>query len=212
MILQDPMTALDPCFTVRSQLAEPLHQHRGLSGRKLDAAIVESLEQVRLLGRRERLRPVPAPAHRRHAPARDERDRAGRPAAGVLIADEPTTALDVTTQVRYLRAAPRPQAETGFALLLVAHDLFVVRHVCERVVVMYAGEVVEEGAVRRGLHDARATPTRGRCWARSPSLGDTIHLEPIEGQAPDVGEELAGCRFAPRCRYARDVCADRRRR
>ncbi len=204
MILQDPMTALDPSFTVESQLAKPLRQHRGLSGRNLDSAIVESLEQVRLSSARERLRQYP------HQLSGGMRQRmtsaialAGQPR--VLIADEPTTALDATTQVRYLRLLNDLQAETGFALLLVAHDLVVVRHVCEHVVVMYAGEVVEEGASDEVFTTPRHPYTRA-LLAAIPTLGDTIELTPIEGQAPDVGEELTGCRFAPRCPHARDVC------
>ena len=204
MVLQDPLTALDPSFTIRSQLAEPLRQHRGLSGKALDEALVAALEQVHLPASRERLNQYP------HQLSGGMRQRvtsaialAGRPR--LLIADEPTTALDVTTQARYLELLRELQQATGFALLLVAHDLMVVRHVCERVVVMYSSQIVEEGAVEDCFSAPRHPYTRALLGA-IPELGDTMRLEAIEGQAPDVGEDMAGCRFAPRCRSARETC------
>jgi peptide/nickel transport system permease protein len=204
MVMQDPMTALDPCFTVASQVAQPLRQHRGLSRGKLDAAIVESLEQVRLSAARDRLRQYP------HQLSGGMRQRvtsaialAGQPR--VLIADEPTTALDATTQMRYLKLLRDLQERTGFALLLVAHDLFVVRHVCQRVVVMYGGEVVEEGGCQEVFTTARHPYTRALLGAVQV-VGDTVTLKPIDGHAPDVAEVLPGCRFAPRCPHAREVC------
>ena len=131
-------------------MAQPLRQHRGLSGRKLDSAIVEALEQVRLSAARERLRQYP---HQLSGGMRQRVTSAialgGQPR--VLIADEPTTALDATTEKRYLKLLRDLQEQTGFALLLVAHDLQVVRNVCERVVVMYAGRGGRGGHVRGGL-------------------------------------------------------------
>jgi oligopeptide/dipeptide ABC transporter ATP-binding protein len=207
MVMQDPMTALDPCFTIRSQLAEPLVQHRGVRGDDLDAALVTALEQVHLSGARERLRQYP------HQLSGGMRQRvtsaialAGRPR--VLIADEPTTALDVTTQARYLQLLRELQETTGVALLLVAHDLLVVRQVCERVAVMYSGQVVEDGPGAEVFSAPRHPYTRALLRA-IPTLGDgAIRLESIEGQAPDITDELPGCRFAPRCPSARDVCRE----
>jgi peptide/nickel transport system ATP-binding protein len=204
MVLQDPMTALDPSFTIRSQLAEPLRQHRGLRGRALDDAMVEALEQVHLSAARERLDQYP------HQLSGGMRQRvlsaialAGRPR--LLIADEPTTALDVTTQARYLQLLRELQVTTGFALLLVAHDLLIVRHVCERVVVMYAGQVVEEGPAAE-LFAAPQHPYTRALVGAIPVLGEQTPLESIEGQAPAAGEAIPGCRFAARCRFARDIC------
>jgi oligopeptide/dipeptide ABC transporter ATP-binding protein len=204
MVLQDPMTALDPSFTIRSQLAEPLRQHRGLRGRALDEAMVEALEQVHLSAARERLDQYP------HQLSGGMRQRvlsaialAGRPR--LVIADEPTTALDVTTQARYLQLLRELQASTGFALVLVAHDLLIVRHVCEQVVVMYASQVVEEG--RSGdLFDAPQHPYTRALIGAIPVLGEQGRLESIEGQAPAPDVAIAGCRFAARCRHAREVC------
>ena len=204
MVLQDPMTALDPSFTIRSQLSEPLHQHRHLDGRQLDSALVTALEQVHLSGAKERLRQYP------HQLSGGMRQRvtsaialAGQPE--LLIADEPTTALDSTTQARYLLLLRELQTATGFALLLVAHDLMVVRHVCERVLVMYSSRVVEDGQVAQVFSRPQHPYTRALLDA-IPTIGDTVSLRSIEGQAPDIGDNLIGCRFAPRCPYARDAC------
>jgi peptide/nickel transport system ATP-binding protein len=206
MVLQDPLTALDPSFTIRSQLAEPLRQHQRLSGKALDEALIAALEQVHLPATRERLNQYP------HQLSGGMRQRvtsaialAGKPR--LLIADEPTTALDVTTQARYLELLRELQQATGFALLLVAHDLMVVRHVCERVAVMYSGQVVEEGTVSDCFTASQHPYTRA-LLAAIPELGDDMRLEAIEGQAPDVGEEIAGCRFASRCKYVREVCVN----
>jgi oligopeptide/dipeptide ABC transporter ATP-binding protein len=206
MILQDPMTALDPCFTIRSQLAEPLRQHRNLHGSELQSAMVASLEQVQLSAAKERLNQYP------HQLSGGMRQRvtsaialAGQPL--VLIADEPTTALDVTTQARYLRLLRELQQSTGFALLLVTHDLHVVRQVCERVVVLYASQVVERGRVPDVFASAEHPYTQALIGA-VPVLAETVRLESIEGQAPGITETITGCRFAPRCKFARQVCSE----
>ena len=204
MITQDPLTALDPSFTIRSQLAEPLSRHRGLSGQQLDAAITSSLEDVELASSAERQRQYP------HQLSGGMRQRvtsaialAGTPR--LLIADEPTTALDVTTQARYLGLLRRLQEENDFALLLVAHDLMVIRHTCEHAVVMYAGHVVEAGPVD-GVFSGPDHPYTKALLRAIPTIGQTVQLEAIEGQAPDPRDMPSGCRFAPRCPNAREVC------
>jgi oligopeptide/dipeptide ABC transporter ATP-binding protein len=204
MVMQDPMTALDPSFTVAEQLGEPLRQHRGLRGRSLRSAIVKSLEQVHLSAAADRLNQYP------HQLSGGMRQRvtsaialAGEPR--LLIADEPTTALDVTTQAHYLQLLRELQETTGFALLLVAHDLLLVRHVCERVIVMYAREVVEEGTADQVFTSPQHPYTRALLGA-IPVMHDQMQLTVIEGQAPGPGEVGSGCRFASRCEFARDVC------
>lgn len=206
MVMQDSLTALDPSFTVLSQLQEPLRQHRGLRGIALDGAVVEAMEQVQLSARPDRLRQYP------HQLSGGMRQRvtsaialAGRPR--LLIADEPTTALDVTTQARYLELLHDLQEKTGFALILVAHDLFVVRHVCDRVIVMYAGQAVEEGAVADVFQHPRMPYTKALLDA-VPSISARMELDAIDGQAPDVGHWTTACRFEPRCRFARSICRD----
>jgi peptide/nickel transport system ATP-binding protein len=204
MVMQDAMTALDPSYTVRGQLAPALRQHRKLTGAALDEALVSSLRQVHLPAAAERLSQYP------HQLSGGMRQRvtsaialAGEPR--LLIADEPTTALDVTTQARYLQLLRELQESTGFSLLLVTHDLLVVRHVCERVILMYASEVVEEGPVA-DVFDHPQHPYTQALIGAIPVLGETVHLESIEGQAPDPAEVIPGCRFAQRCPSARDVC------
>ena len=203
MVMQDAMTALDPSYTIRGQLAPSLRQHRKLSGDTLEQAVASSLHQVHL----------PAVAGRQypHQLSGGKRQRAtsaialaGEPR--LLIADEPTTALDVTTQARYLQMLCKLQESTGFALLLVTHDLLVVRHVCQRVILMYSSQIVEEGPVAEVFDDPQHPYTRALIGA-IPVFGETLHLESIEGQAPDLSESIPGCRFEPRCTYARDVCA-----
>ena len=206
MVLQDPMTALDPCFTIGSQLRDPLIQHRHLRGDALKRATVEALEQVHLPAAQDRIDQYP------HQLSGGMRQRvtsaialAGQPS--VLIADEPTTALDVTTQARYLQLLRELQGSVGFALLLIAHDLLVVRHMCAYVAVMYAGQVVEEGSTEQ-VFSAPQHPYTRALLGSIPVLGETVRLEAIEGQAPDVGETVVGCRFAARCKFARDRCRE----
>jgi oligopeptide/dipeptide ABC transporter ATP-binding protein len=204
MVLQDALTALDPSFTIRTQLAAPLRQHMGLRGAALEKALVDALERVHLPASAERLNQYP------HQLSGGMRQRvtsaialAGEPV--LLIADEPTSALDTTTQRHYLELLKELQARTGFALLLVAHDLFVVRDSCERVMVMYSGQVVEDGRVEDVFANPQHPYTRALLGA-IPEIGETIAIEAIEGKPPDITEEIAGCRFAARCRHARDVC------
>jgi peptide/nickel transport system ATP-binding protein len=203
MVMQDAMTALDPSYTIRSQLAPSLQQHRGLAGGALRQAMTKSLEQVHL--------PATVAKQYPHQLSGGMRQRAtsaialaGEPR--LLIADEPTTALDVTTQAHYLKLLRQLQEETGFALLLVTHDLLVVRHVCQRVVMMYASQVVEEGPVADVFDRPQHPYTRALIGA-IPVLGETIELTSIEGQAPDSAEILPGCRFEPRCAFRRPLCA-----
>jgi oligopeptide/dipeptide ABC transporter ATP-binding protein len=204
MVMQDPMTSMDPSFTLRSQLAEPLRKHRRLHGQQLDDAIVTSLEQVYLAADMKRQRQFP------HQLSGGMRQRAcsaialaGQPR--LLIADEPTTALDVTTQARYLRVLRELQENVDFALLLISHDLYVVRHMCERVLIMYSSQVVEEGPAAEVFANPQHPYTRALIDA-IPKPGENSSLESISGQAPDVSEEIGGCRFAARCKFARDVC------
>lgn len=204
MVLQDPMTALDPLFTVRNQLAEPLQQHRRLRGKVLDEAMVMSLEQVQLSSANERLRQYP---HQLSGGMRQRVTSAIALAGGpkLLIADEPTTALDTITQARYMRMLQDLQEATGFSLLLVAHDLLLVQQACERIVVMYASQVVEEGPVA----DVFASPNHPYTRALLGSIpvpAEDGWLESIAGSIPDISEEIEGCRFAVRCKFAREIC------
>jgi len=205
MVLQDPMTALDPCFTVGHQIGQSLRQNRGLSGNELAAAVTAAMHRVELPADRGRQKQYP------HQFSGGMRQRvvsaialAGQP--GVLIADEPTTAMDVVTQARYLGLL-RDLRETGdFALVLVTHDLLIVRHMCERVAVMYAGQIVEIGTAAQ-LFEEQQHPYTQALLEAIPAVGeDGGELRTIPGNAPDAGTWGEGCRFAGRCRFARAEC------
>jgi peptide/nickel transport system ATP-binding protein len=169
---------------------------------------VGALEQVQLSAARERLRQYP------HQLSGGMRQRvtsaialAGQPR--LLIADEPTTALDVTTQARYLQLLWHLQQETGFALLLVAHDLQVVRHSCEHVAVMYSSQIVEEGRVE-DVFAAPDHPYTRALLAANPVVGDRVDLRAIAGQAPGPADVVPGCRFSARCAHATERCESAR--
>ena len=206
MVLQDPVTALDPSFTIGSQLAESLKLHRGLKGRAMREESVRLLQKVHIPAAAQRLTQYP------HELSGGMRQRvcsaialAGRPQ--VLIADEPTTALDVTTQAQYLAMLKDLQDSTEFALVLITHDLGIIRQMCDKLIVMYAGQVVEEA---RPVRSAVSTPyhpyTKG-LFDSLPKLDPDEDLRPIQGQMPEPGHHPPGCRFAPRCAYVRDVCS-----
>lgn len=206
MVLQDSMTALDPCFTVGHQIGQSLRQHRGLRGESLAGAVTAAMERVELPADKGRQRQYP------HQFSGGMRQRvvsaialAGEP--GVLIADEPTTAMDVITQARYLRLLRELRESSDFALVLVTHDLLIVRRMCERVVVMYAGQVVETGTSEQLFAGSRHPYTRALLGAIPSPTGHTERLQAIPGHAPDAGAWSAGCRFAGRCPFARDQCS-----
>ncbi len=208
MIFQDPMTSLNPVLTIGRQLAEPAELHLGL-GRS--AAWRHAAEMLDLVG-------IPSPAARLddypHQFSGGMRQRAMIAMAiscrpRLLIADEPTTALDVTIQAQILELMLRLQSEMGMSILLVTHDLGVVARVADRVVVMYAGRVVESGPVDP-IFDAPQMPYTRGLLASVPRLNseDDLPLEPIPGSPPSASREIAGCSFAPRCTHAFDACAD----
>lgn len=206
MVLQDAMTALDPCFTVTSQISQPLRRHRQLRGAELSDAIRGAMQEVELPTDEVRLKQFP------HQFSGGMRQRAasaialaGRP--GVLIADEPTTSMDVITQARYLRLLRNLRESSNFALILVTHDLLIVQRMCEQVVVMYAGQVVEIGNVAEIFQSPQHPYTTALLGAIPVSGGVDDQLHGISGNAPDPGAWGPGCRFADRCEFARPQCS-----
>ena len=209
MILQDPMASLNPAMTVGEQIAETLALHRGLRGRALDQRVIELLRQVKISDPERRVHAYP------HQMSGGIRQRVAGAIAiscqpSLLIADEPTTSLDVTIQSQYLRLLKEIQRETNLALVFVTHDLGIVAKLCDRVAVMYAGRIVELGRTRDifnrprhpyavGLLDCLPTLRRGR----EP-------LTAIEGQPPDLAHVPEGCSFAPRCPMAEPRCSETR--
>jgi len=207
MIFQEPMTSLNPVFTVGRQIGEVLQRHLDLSR---SAARARAIEMLRLVG-------IPDPEervdHYPHQLSGGMRQRVMIAMAlvchpKVLIADEPTTALDVTIQAQILELLDRLQQELGMAVLLITHDLGVVAGHADRVVVMYAGRVVETAKTDELFEHPLHPYTEGLLAAvpRIDALPARARLHAIPGQVPAATAWPAGCRFHPRCPYAWDRC------
>ncbi|WP_391204139.1 ABC transporter ATP-binding protein [Psychrobacillus sp. L4] len=206
MIFQDPMTSLNPLFTVGDQVAEVFRYHKKM--KKSDAK-KETIKLLELVG-------IPSPEKRYiqypHEFSGGMLQRimiaialACRPK--LLIADEPTTALDVTIQAQILRLIKKLQKEFSMGVLMITHDLGVVAEVCDKVSVMYAGEIVESGNVQTIFKSPMHPYTRG-LMESIPKLGEKAKmLNPIEGSPPDLHKDITGCPFAERCKNKTDFCS-----
>jgi oligopeptide/dipeptide ABC transporter ATP-binding protein len=206
MIFQDPMTSLNPVHTVGGQIREALTAHFDMSTRAANVRVVELLEQVGIPSARSRAKDYP------HQFSGGMRQRAMIAMAlacepKLLIADEPTTALDVTIQAQILDLLRTLVAERGTALILITHDLGVVAGMCERVNVMYAGTIVETGTTDQLFAEPRHPYTLGLLQS-VPRLdvGAQLPLRPIPGQPRNMLSPPTACPFAPRCRYRLDRC------
>lgn len=206
MIWQDPMTSLNPFLKVSRQLTEPLQIHKGMSTPDARALAIKMLEKVGIPGPAERFDQYP------HQFSGGMRQRVMIAMAllcepELLIADEPTTALDVTIQAQILELMKDLRRDFGTGLILITHDLGVVAGMADRIVVMYAGRVVEEAAAK-DLFVRPAHPYTVGLLKSVPRLdrGRSERLIPIEGRPPDVSKPIAGCAFAPRCPWAMDKC------
>jgi len=206
MIFQEPMSSLNPSLTVGMQVGEPVHLHRRAPWRMALEKARELLGLVRMSDAASRVNAYP------HQFSGGMRQRAMIAMAlacepQLIIADEPTTALDVTVQAQILDLLKDLAERTGSALVLITHDLGVVARYADRVVVMYAGRVVESAPAAQLYARPRHPYTQG-LMASVPRLdGDTnVRLVPIEGQPPDLARIPDGCAFAPRCKHATDTC------
>ena len=205
MILQDPQTSLNPVFSIGNQLVEALRIRYRDAAKALWRRAEEALRRVKVAAPAERLRDFP------HRMSGGMKQRVvGAIAVSceprVLIADEPTTALDVTIQLQYLALLKEIQARTRLAVLFITHDFGIVARMCDRVAVMYAGRVVESGPVR-DLFVAPQHPYTQALMAAVPRLETAVErLQAIEGQPPALHRLPPGCRFAPRCAYADERC------
>jgi peptide/nickel transport system ATP-binding protein len=209
MIFQEPMTSLNPVLTVGRQIGETLTLHQGLSGRAAEAKAVEMLDLVGIPEAKRRVREFP---HQLSGGMRQRVMIAMALACNpkLLIADEPTTALDVTIQAQILDLMRDLKRRVGAAIVLITHDLGVVAEVAERVVVMYAGRKVEEAPVGPLFRSPRHPYTQGLLGA-VPKLGSSLHgtetrLSEIPGLVPSLKAKLEGCVFASRCPQANDFC------
>jgi len=205
MILQDPMMSLNPLFTIGEQIAEPLRIHRHMRGARLMERIKELLRGVRIPSPEVRLREYP------HQMSGGMRQRIVG-AIGIscepklLIADEPTTSLDVTIQAQYLNLLKDIQQRSRLAMIFITHNIGIVAKMCDNVGVMYAGKLVERAPVRT-IFNQPAHPYTEALLHAVPKLTDrSKRLWSIEGQPPDLANPPTGCPFNPRCPHAEDRC------
>jgi peptide/nickel transport system ATP-binding protein len=205
MIFQEPMTSLNPSYTVGEQIIEVLVRHRGLSGKEARERAIALLRRAGIPSPAERIDEYP------HKLSGGMRQRVMIAIAlacdpELLIADEPTTALDVTIQAQILDLMRELKRTSGAAIILITHDLGVVAEVCDEVAVMYAGEIVER-APAAALFEAPEHPYTVGLIASIPRLDErTDHLAAIEGVLPDMTAPPAGCRFAARCPFVLEEC------
>ena len=205
MVLQDPMSSLNPAFTIGDQVEEAIEIHQGMKGRSLWEKARHMLELVKIGSHEVRMRDFP------HQMSGGMRQRVVGAIAlscqpSVLIADEPTTSLDVTVQAQYLKLLKELQEETQVAIIFITHDLGIVAQMCDRVCVMYAGRIVESAPVVE-LFDRPVHPYTQALIASVPAADQRVErLFSIEGQPPALHQLPAGCPFRPRCSREKDHC------
>jgi peptide/nickel transport system ATP-binding protein len=207
MIFQEPMTSLNPSYTVGDQITEAIVRHRRVSAKEAEKRAVEMLSRVRIPNPEARFRDYP---HRLSGGMRQRVMIAMALACGpkLLIADEPTTALDVTIQAQILDLMRRLREDTGAAIVLITHDLGVVAEVCDEVVVMYAGQVVERAPVDELFRFPQHPYTVGLLGALPRLDRRRPRLAAIEGTVPNMSAPPPGCRFQARCPFRIETCAE----
>jgi peptide/nickel transport system ATP-binding protein len=205
MIFQDPMLALDPVYTIGDQIAEVVTRHHGLKRRDAMAYALDMLKKVRIPSPERRLKAYP------HEISGGMRQRAmialalaGNPK--LLLADEPTTALDASVQMQILLLLRELQKESGMGMIFVTHDIGVAVEICDVVAVMYAGQIVETGTIRDIVKDPKHPYTKGLLAANLHGAERGKRLETIPGSPPLLESAPTSCSFAPRCAYTQAVC------
>lgn len=210
MVFQDPMTSLNPVLTICRQISESLELHLNMSK---DAARKRSVELLELVGIPEARKRIDDYPHQFSGGMRQRVMIAMALSCNpqLLIADEPTTALDVTIQAQIIDLVKRLQREMGMAVIWITHDLGVVAGMCKRVIIMYAGNIIEQAEVEEVYANPRHPYAMG-LLASIPRL-DAVRkskLTPIEGLPPDLIEMPEMCPFSPRCHYVQDICKTKR--
>lgn len=207
MIFQDPMTSLNPVLTVGDQIFEVIHLHNaGMGKEKIEEKVDEMLEMVGLPAERKTEYP--------HQFSGGMKQRVVIAIAlacqpKLLLADEPTTALDVTIQAQVLALMQELKEKLGTATVLVTHDLGVVAQICDDVAIMYAGTVIENGSIEDVFEGERHHPYTVGLFNSIPDMSkDTDRLHPIDGLMPDPSDLPKGCKFAPRCPHCMDICKE----
>lgn len=205
MIFQEPMTSLNPVFTIGNQMLEAINIHFSLSKKESREYAIKMLEHVGIPRADKILEEYP------HQLSGGMRQRVMIAMAmscnpSILIADEPTTALDVTIQAQILDLMKKLKVDHDTSILLITHDLGVVAEMCNRVIVMYAGKVVEEANVKTIFHNPAHPYTKGLIKSTPRIIGEMKRLYSIPGNVPSINEMPEGCSFAPRCEYAMDKC------
>jgi len=205
MILQEPMTSLNPVFTIVNQVAEPIRMHQKLDKKRAWEKVKEMLRLVKIPSPEVRMKEYP------HQMSGGMRQRivgammlSCQP--GLLIADEPTTALDVTIQAQFLKLIKDIQLDTNLAMIVVTHDFGIVAKVCDQVAVMYAGKIVENAPIRELFNNPQHPYTQALMDSLPKMEQKVKRLYSIEGQPPDLGDLPPGCSFSPRCSKAMDIC------
>lgn len=210
MVMQDPMTSLNPLKSVGDQILEAVVLHQGLKGAAAKAAAVDALRAVGIDQPERRYKQYP------HEFSGGMRQRvviaiavACRPK--ILICDEPTTALDVTIQAQVIDMMEKLKDRLNTSMILITHDLGIVAEICDQVAIMYAGEIIERGTVYDIFESQRHHPYTEGLFGSIPRLDDeTERLKPIKGLMPDPTDLPKGCKFSPRCPQCMDICREKR--
>lgn len=204
LIPQDPMTSLNPLYTIGDQLLEVITKHQGLKGKEAEQKAIEALEMVQIPAAKDKLKSYP------HEFSGGMKQRAIIAMAlacqaQVIIADEPTTALDVTIQAQIMNILDNIKKETQTAILLITHDLALVKDCADEISVMYAGRIVETAPTQKFFKNTNHPYSRA--LLKSLPSDKRKKLAIIKGQPPSIQEEIPGCKFHPRCEYAMSICS-----